>query len=191
MNIFILHKDPYTAATMLCDKHIPKMIVESAQMLSTVHRMLDGMPEKRKSKSGKTTQTYYTFSDGRDELYYLAVHKYHPCTTWTAESVSNYEWHFEHFRGMAKEYQFRRNKTHATWDKLGRLLKDPPKNIRNIGLTEFAQAMSHYPDCKVDGDAVQAYRNYYHFAKPFAKWNWGRKAPDWWKGYQGADIQAA
>ena len=45
--------------------------------------------------------------------------------------------------------------------------------------------MNHYPDCKVDGDAVQAYRNYYHAAKPFAKWEWGRQAPNWWKGYQG------
>ena len=54
--------------------------------------------------------------------------------------------------------------------------------------TEFAQAMSHYPECKVEGDAVQAYRNYYHTAKPFAKWEWKRPAPDWWKGYQGANI---
>ena len=46
--------------------------------------------------------------------------------------------------------------------------------------------MSHYPDCIVPGDAVQAYRNYYHKAKSFAKWEWGREAPSWWKGYQGA-----
>ena len=59
MNIFVLHKDPTVAAQMLCDKHVPKMIVESAQMLSTVHRMLDGEPVKRPSKSGKTIQTYY------------------------------------------------------------------------------------------------------------------------------------
>ena len=54
MNIFILDKDPMKAAMMLCDRHVPKMIVESAQMLSTVHRLLDGTPEKRRSKSGKT-----------------------------------------------------------------------------------------------------------------------------------------
>ena len=44
--------------------------------------------------------------------------------------------------------------------------------------------MSHYPECK-DPDPVTAYRNYYHQAKPFAKWEWKRKAPDWWQGYQG------
>ena len=70
--------------------------------------------------------------------------------------------------------------------KLGPILAAPPINIKDIGLTEFVQAMTHYPDCMVPGDAVQAYRNYYHKAKPFAKWDWGRPAPDWWKGYQGA-----
>ena len=81
MNIFILHEDPVVAAQMLCDRHVPKMIVESAQMLSTAHRLLDGIPEKRPSKSGKTIQTYYAFGDERDKLYYAAVHKHHPCTT--------------------------------------------------------------------------------------------------------------
>ena len=42
MNIFVLHDDPVLAAQDQCDKHVVKMIVESAQMLSTVHRMLDG-----------------------------------------------------------------------------------------------------------------------------------------------------
>jgi hypothetical protein len=42
MNIFILDKDPVLAAQLQCDKHVVKMIVESAQMLSTAHRMLDG-----------------------------------------------------------------------------------------------------------------------------------------------------
>ena len=49
MNIFILDKNPITAAQMLCDRHVPKMIVESGQMLSTAHRLLDGIPEKRRS----------------------------------------------------------------------------------------------------------------------------------------------
>jgi len=144
MNIFVTDHDPVIAAQNLCDKHIPKMIVESAQMLSTVHRMLDGTPERRPSKSGKTMQQYYTFGDERDELYYAAVHKYHPCTTWTAESKTNYEWHYEHFVAMAKEYQYRRDRVHATFNKLGTLLEKPPTNIPDKGLTEFAQAMNHY-----------------------------------------------
>ena len=42
MNIFYLDKDPVIAAQMSADKHCVKMILESAQMLSTAHRFLDG-----------------------------------------------------------------------------------------------------------------------------------------------------
>jgi hypothetical protein len=190
MNIFVTDMCPVISAQNLCDKHVPKMIVESGQMLSTAHRMLDGIPERRPSKSGKTMQQYYTFGDSRDELYYAAVHKYHPCTTWTLESKQNYEWHYKHFVAMADEYEYRRNRVHATYRKLGNLLANTPKNIPNKGLTEFAQAMSHYPTCKVEGDPVQAYRNYYHEAKPFAKWEWKRPAPNWWTGYTGVQVSA-
>lgn len=187
MNIFVLDESPIISAQMMCDKHIPKMIVESAQMMSTVHRMLDGTPTKRPSKSGKTMQTYYSFGDERDDQYYLAVHKYHPCTTWTAESRANYEWHYEHFRALGVEFLYRFNKDHATILKLGELLRKPPANIPDIGLTPFALAMKQYPDCIVEGDAVTSYRNYYHAAKPFAQWNRGRPAPDWWQGFQDYD----
>ena len=51
MNIFILDNDPVLAAQQQCDKHVVKMIVESGQMLSTAHRMLDGVVERRPSKS--------------------------------------------------------------------------------------------------------------------------------------------
>ena len=54
MNIFILDTDPIVAAQWQCDKHVVKMIVESAQMLSTAHRILDGEQTRRPSKSGKT-----------------------------------------------------------------------------------------------------------------------------------------
>jgi len=185
LNIFVLDEDPAAAAIMLCDKHIPKMIVESAQMLSTAHRMLDGTLTKKRSRSGKTMVKYYKYDDIRENLYYAAVHHHHPCTIWTMESKENYNWHFHHFAAMAKEYHYRRGKQHATWEKLGMILAAPPENIPDVPRTEFAQAMKAYPDCLVPGDAVQAYRNYYHYAKPFAKWEWGREAPSWWKGYQG------
>ena len=54
MNIFILDTDPVVAAQSQCDKHVVKMVTESAQMLSTAHRVLDGAIEKRLSSSGKT-----------------------------------------------------------------------------------------------------------------------------------------
>ena len=190
MNIFILDTDPKKAAQMLCDKHIPKMIVESAQMLSTAHRMLDGTQAQRKSRSGKRIINTYVFNDVRDELFYAAVHHNHPCTKWTMESLDNYNWHYHHFANMAAEYHYRRERQHATWQKMGMILAAHPENIPKAGLTEFAQAMNHYPECKVEGNAVQAYRNYYHTAKPFAKWEWKRQAPDWWEGYKGAELHS-
>ena len=38
MNIFFLHKHPVIAAQMQCDKHVVKMVLETAQMLSTAAR---------------------------------------------------------------------------------------------------------------------------------------------------------
>ena len=44
MNIFALHQDPVQAAQWHVDDHVNKMIIESAQMLSTAHRLFDGTP---------------------------------------------------------------------------------------------------------------------------------------------------
>jgi len=44
MNVFYLDRNPITAAQMHCDKHVVKMILEYAQLLSTAHRLLDGTP---------------------------------------------------------------------------------------------------------------------------------------------------
>ena len=85
------------------------------------------------------------------------------------QSKANYEWHYEHFHEMALEYQYRRGRVHETFRKIGILLAQPPKNIPD-GSYRVCTTMSHYPDCIVEGDAVKAYRNYYHMAKPFAKW---------------------
>jgi len=187
MNIFVLSEDPREAAQMVCDKHCSKMIVESAQMLSTAHRMLDGYMEKRRSKSGKVMVKYYVHpNDNMENILYKAVHHYHPCTVWTMESKDNYLWHYEHFLGLAEEFSVRYKKQHMTVEKLKDILQNPPNSIENIGLTEFKQAMSHYPECIVEGNPVQAYRNYYHMAKSFAKWEKGRQAPYWWEGYKGA-----
>jgi hypothetical protein len=50
MNIFYVDKDPVKAAKMLLDKHVVKMILESAQMLCTAKRVLDGTEYFDKTK---------------------------------------------------------------------------------------------------------------------------------------------
>ena len=53
MNIFYLDKDPVKAAKYSCDKHVVKMILESAQMLCTAHRVQDGEMVIGKSATGR------------------------------------------------------------------------------------------------------------------------------------------
>jgi hypothetical protein len=42
MNIFYLDPNPKICAEMHVDKHVCKMVIEYAQLLSTTHRVLDG-----------------------------------------------------------------------------------------------------------------------------------------------------
>ena len=154
MNIFVLDKDPYQAAHQMCDKHVVKMILESAQMLCSAYPNGDA-PYKR-------------------------THFNHPCTKWSRASIQNYDWLLDHAYGLINEYQDRYSKSHKSmsvigWcDKYSRTL-----NLPDIGLTNFAQAM---PEEYRDECVVKAYRDYYNGEKAhFAKWNrqWYRQAPKW------------
>lgn len=180
MNIFILDRNPETAAQLQCDKHVVKMIVESAQMLSTAHRMLDGYVEKRPSKSGKRMINYWVHPNSyKEERLYKAVHHGHPSTVWTMESESNYIWHYDHFVALLDEYTYRYGKTHGT-DKLKTLLCQPPKNISRDGLTPFKLAMADYPECIALGDPVEAYRAFYQTKQDRFKMAWTKRdIPEW------------
>ena len=156
MNIFYLDRDPVVAAQMMCDKHVVKMILESAQMLCTAHRVLDG--EEYANKMG---------------LYKMA-HKNHPSTIWVRSSFYNYRWLFKHYDALMEEYTYRYGKTHAT-SRLRDALLRPPKNI------SLSDAGGDPPQCMPDyckgEDTVLAYQNYYILEKSgFAKWT-KREAP--------------
>jgi len=184
MNIFILDTDPIVAAQWQCDKHVVKMIVESAQMLSTAHRILDGEQTRRPSKSGKTMVKYWVHPNQElEDTLYKAVHVGHPCTVWTMESVSNYIWHYQHWKALCIEYRFRYGKTHSTETLLTDVLRDAPRNINyNKSLTPFALAMTHEPQCIYEGDPVRSYQEYYHTKQDRFKMKWTRRQiPDWFK----------
>ena len=176
MNIFVLDKDPVVAAKEHCDKHVVKMIVESAQMLSTAHRILDGTEDRRPSKSGKRMVQYWELPDEREKHFYKAVHMKHPCTIWTMESIENYRWHWKLFNALCDEYTYRYGKIHKTDSLLRKDLFWGPANISNNGLTPFRMAM--FEDCK-GPDVVKSYRTYYH-AKDFKMVWTKRPAPNWW-----------
>lgn len=183
MNIFILDNDPIEAAIQQCDKHVPKMIVESAQMLSTAHRMLDGIEEKRPSKSGKRMVKYFKHPDADlEEQLYKAVHHYHPCTVWTMESKENYLWHLQHFYALGAEFIYRYGKPHASCLKLGEILAEVPKNIPDVPMTPFKLAMQSNPECIALGDPVKAYQAFYQTKQDRFKMVWTkRNVPEWFE----------
>ena len=182
MNIFILNKDPVKAAQLQCDKHVVKMIVESAQMLSTAHRMLDGTKTRRRSKSGKTMSKYWELVDSREDVLYKAVHMGHPCTVWSLQSSANYEWHYKHFVALCDEYQYRYGKVHATDKLLRERLSYLPFNIPQGELTEFPLAMAANPECIALKDPVKAYQAFYQTKQARFKMAWtARPIPEWFQ----------
>ena len=179
MNIFILDNNPVKAAQMQCDKHVPKMVVESGQMLSTVHRMLDGKMERRLSKSGKVRVQYWKLNDDRENILYKACHFNHPSTIWTRESSENYQWHFDHFAALCDEYTYRYGKLHATDRKLRKHLAKLPNNIPHTNMTKFKLAMKSNPECMFE-DPIQSYRAFYQTKQHRFKMVWSkREVPGW------------
>lgn len=183
MNIFYLDKDPIKAAEMSCDKHVCKMIVESAQMLSTAHRLLDGKEYTEKTAIGRNIKRYRHPDIQKDNILYKASHQKHPSTIWVMQSTYNYYWLYRHMMALHSQFLLRYNKSvdHLTIQKLGNILKTPPKNIplNKIG-TDPTPAM---PDeCKIPGDVVGSYRKYYIMKKrEFATWRKPAVIPEWYK----------
>jgi hypothetical protein len=181
MNIFILDYHPVVAAKLQCDKHIVKMVLESAQMLSTAHRILDGTESKIRSKSGKTTVKHWIHPT-LDAVLYKAVHVGHPCTVWTMESDANYVWHYEHFIALCDEYTYRYGKVHKTDTKLRKVLGAIPANIPRKALTPFKLAMGAAPECINPIDPVGSYRSFYQTKQERFKMAWTKRdVPSWFK----------
>lgn len=180
MNIFVVDSNPRQAARDLCDKHVVKMIVESAQMLSTAHRVIDGKPYTRLSRTGRRLKCWSHPNERMDLSLCLPTMVNHPCTKWVMENDQNYLWLHQHTVGLLDEYTVRYHKAHSMDELIHVMLKTPPQGIaKATSTTPFAQAM---PDqYRVADDAVTAYRNYYAGEKRrFAVWKTAR-VPQWWK----------
>lgn len=138
MNLFYLHRDPVEAARLQCDRHVVKMILETAQMLSTAHAELDGASPA-----------------------YKPTHKNHPSTVWVRSNLVHYHWAHRHLDALGIEYTRRYGKVHKTIREHYHILGYPPANITCDvhGRTDPPQCM---PDeCKRD-DTVLAYQLYYN-----------------------------
>lgn len=152
MNIFVTDTDPKVAAQNLCDKHVVKMVLETAQLLCTAY---ENAPYKR---------THYN----------------HPCAKWARESIFNYIWLIKHGRAIAEEYSYRFGKTHKSAKVIDWC--DGSRERFNIDweLDERTTFVICMPDqFKISSDPVECYREYYRKGKRHLhKWT-NREVPKW------------
>jgi len=161
MNIFFLDYDTKKCAQYHCDKHVVKMILETAQLLCGVHHMID------------QSSTIHRLST--DQVPYKLSHKNHPCAIWSRESLSNYLYLCDLGLELCKEYTFRYGKTHKSQQVIEWCLDNKP-NILDKNFTTPPKAM---PEEYKVGDVIESYRNYYRGAKrEFCKWK-NRNIPEW------------
>ena len=139
MNIFYLHECPDKAARLQYNKHVVKMILESAQMLCTAHHC-------------------YGDKDQVENVPYKQAHLNHPSTVWTRRSKSTYMWLYNHMMALGDEYTKRYGKTHLSITKCKDFLAIPPRHIQGDDWCQPPQAM---PDEYKDECSIQAYWNYY------------------------------
>lgn len=159
MNVFFLDRTPTTCAEYHNDKHVVKMVIEYAQLLSTAHRVLDGKQYWDKTKNGRRIKRYQMFNKYLDTNLYLAAHVNHPSAIWTRKSVHNYNWLFDLWFALSKEYEYRYGREHLTFTKLNKILMKAPKCMPRGEFTDPPPAM---PDeCKVPGDSLASYHKYY------------------------------
>ena len=163
MNIFFLDENPTMSARYHVDKHVVKMILETAQLLCSVHHVTDQV----------TNQVPYKLS-----------HKNHPCAIWARESLSNYLYLCELGLELGKEYTYRYGKRHKSIDVINWCIINKP-NIPDIGFTTPAMAM---PDEFKTDSVVESYRNYYMGAK-ISLASWKNREKPFWFGKKELDLQ--
>lgn len=185
LNLFYLHEDPIKSAELHCDKHVVKMIIEYAQMLSTAHRMLDG-EQITAIQNGRRIQRWNL--NGDKDLHtlemqttlYKASHINHPSTKWVRENAIQYQYAYDMFVALCDEYTYRYGKVHLTDKKLRKLLNNLPNNITLGVYSDPPQCM---PDDVKTESTITAYHKYYAvYKKDFAKWT-SRPVPNFMEAY--------
>lgn len=147
MNIFYLDSDPEQAAQFQCDKHVVKMVLETAQLLSTA------IPQSvRDAISGSS-------------LFYKPTHINHPCSLWARASEDNFDWLIRHGIALSNEYTFRYNKTHKSLAVILSAFKALNSNLMEFEHTGFTTPALAMPDQYKFPDPVQSYRAYYKYDK--------------------------
>ena len=154
MNIFYLDRSVIKCAKYHCDKHVVKMILETAQLLCTAHWATGGTAP------------------------YKPTHLNHPSAIWVRQSEENYIWLCMLGRELCHQYTRRYNKIHKTSEILTWCVDNRP-DLPKGTFTEPPLAM---PDeCKIADSAILSYRNYYMTEKRgICTWK-NQNPPSWFK----------
>jgi hypothetical protein len=179
MNIFYLDHDVTKCAEMHVDKHVCKMVIEYAQLLSTAHRVLDGEMYIGKTINNRNIKRWRLLDERENRLMKPTMMN-HPSAIWLRQSDSNYRWLYNMWCELQKEFTYRYGKIHAT----ARLIPDLKKVPDNCPVGPFTGPTPAMPDaCKVPGNSLQSYHNYYVMSKSHL-WSWkgkinSRTQPQW------------
>jgi hypothetical protein len=151
MNIFYLDEDIKECAKAHVDRHIVKMILESAQMLSTAHWVNGGSAPYRKT------------------------HVNHPSTKWARENLCNYNYLCDLGLELCNQFELRYKKVHKTKEVLLWLKNNKP----NIPEGDFYPPTPAMDNQYKKTTSLESYRNYYKYGKVHLH-NWSVVDPPAW-----------
>lgn len=209
MNIFVLDQDPRIAAQMHLDKHVVKMIIEYAQLLSTAHRLRDGVLEERvQPMTGKKKKFYLlrgekTRLETRIEGGYMSLDdlQWIPEVTISEYKIVNQKcyslshqnhpcalWAREsdsNYLWLAKLFQETAAEYTHRYGKVHKTWRDLGSFLmappKNIPAGDLTPFPLAMGEEFKNENPVQAYRDYYLGPKAaFARWT-NRPTPDWFK----------
>jgi len=162
VNIFIVEENPADAAQALCDRHVTKMLLETAQLLCA------------------------PFPQG--EAPYKRTHYNHPASVWTRANVANYFWVLQHGKALCREFEHRREKRHKSADVVDWCFSAAISlNLPQQSVPDYPALCM--PDEYKQDNAIASYRAYYKAKlqewstrdRPLvAKWT-NRQPPKWLK----------
>jgi len=157
MNIFATDPCPIKSAQALDDVRLNKMIVESAQLLSTALR-IKGVD---------------------DPVLYRISHSHHPCCHWVRRNRSNFDWLVAHARAMLNERWWRGSGTQHKTDPVIRSCAANSLAIPEAPLEPFHNS-SLFKD---NPDVCQAYRDTmnHKWDHDVIRVTWKRRGPPQWR----------
>lgn len=196
MSIFYLDHNPQLAAIMMCDTHVNKMIVESAQLLSTawhhtldeddarvrLHvepaRFIDSTAKRPYIEENESPSSYFTLHGLR---IYRPTRRVHPCAEWVSATRGNYEWLRRHALALCDEYEMRYSRKHRTLPVLWALeivppaVPDEPQTQPDPCMPDACMVLDETGEYY---DSVASYRSYYATKSRIMRYT-KRPPPDW------------